>query len=1269
MSYIQFLGNGKGYIYATNPDATKTIVYIEPNTTQGVRNMRVAGAASAPIIAARSAIGTVTFTGVAAGNITAITINAVNQLAAPVAADPVSTVLTAVAVAAAINAYAPSGYTFTAEAIGAVVNIYSTPSDGVAVNGLTITTTVSNPAITTTTTAFTGGSDQTGVYDTSVGLRFYLDPSISASKTALNINAEDISSYIVVRGLQSGIFTELLSVTASAQLLNITRCSAFTNILADTFSSTPQTDLAFINTNGFVQGDVIRLSQQVAGRVVTLIDANVWGSAPSNIYLTDQTPFNCQDNKSIELRLQYDNTLGSIWIENGRSISQGYISISRSNMIILINNNNVAIGQDYLIQGAGLQGGVLVQGVALNAITQSGQFVSYVPDYQNLSGVFAGVWTSKLPSVVVGNLYAWNGVMYEALTTTTGTDPGSDPNYAIVFDTDPRYVQEIDNVQYNVFNNSIVKREDGRGNVVYGSTAIAFFKWGADNCYGNIITEGSFAACNVTGDFISNIISNTQSTFLALTSEFVGNTFSNILFLANNANSLSVKYNNFQGDASLPTIYSFIDQASLSSNFVNVTNNRMSVRVSVSFYVSGNQTITSNTFTGEVFGFYTNGFSVSNSVVNSVFQISAWLSKAFTAEIINSSVSTYSTIVDLDLCMTGTTLDLQGIVFGSGSDPYISGEWILTSASGGYTIDKIIASVPQPILYTLLFPVKLSSSAGTTNYISPTAIGSAVVGQFISQNTGVIDLVGRAQGSDYVTFHVNPSAGQVLEIVDTGLYNLLPAGTPTLQAVLDFDHSLINGYVTLGTGTGGALPPSVSDVVAIGTNAANNNSNSNIVAIGENALSQNTGDVNVAIGLDAALNCTGNNLIAIGQDSAPAFADANAIAIGRESLMPQLGVPADNAIAIGPNTFDSSAGSINNSIAIGVSAGSASNFAANSVFIGTQAGNQSASSNSVAIGSNAGQLASGGNKVAIGINAGYNNDGNSNVSIGVSAGYGALVSAYECVNLGQQAGFSNQGYYGVFLSTNAGLSNTGNITTGIGPGAAQSNSGNNVVAIGNSAGKQNTGGSTVAIGVEAGKENTAIGLVAIGYQAGYQNTAVDGIIAIGSSAAYTNTGTTAVIAIGPNAAYNNTGEYVTAIGLSAAASNIGLSQIVAIGYSAASGNQGADVVAIGDGAASSNSGSQVIAIGNGAANSNANANVIAIGEQAANSNSGSDVVAIGKNAGFANTLSSVFILSNNELPSFLDFTVASAVLGAGVSGSTYLYHDQTTNSIGAVRIP
>lgn len=159
-----------------------------------------------------------------------------------------------------------------------------------------------------------------------------------------------------------------------------------------------------------------------------------------------------------------------------------------------------------------------------------------------------------------------------------------------------------------------------------------------------------------------------------------------------------------------------------------------------------------------------------------------------------------------------------------------------------------------------------------------------------------------------------------------------------------------------------------------------------------------------------------------------------------------------------------------------------------------------------------------------------------------------------------------------------------------------------------------------------------------------------------------------VNAVGQSSVNGNTGDYISAIGIGAAQSNQG-DYVCAVGANAAALNQGVNVVAIGDQASRLNTGTNIVSLGRRACRENTGDNVNAIGLFAAYQNTGDNVIALGTNAGIANPLSGMFIVSNSELPSYLDFTAASAAITpTGIAGNTYLYHDQTTNAIGAVRL-
>lgn len=109
-------------------------------------------------------------------------------------------------------------------------------------------------------------------------------------------------------------------------------------------------------------------------------------------------------------------------------------------------------------------------------------------------------------------------------------------------------------------------------------------------------------------------------------------------------------------------------------------------------------------------------------------------------------------------------------------------------------------------------------------------------------------------------------------------------------------------------------------------------------------------------------------------------------------------------------------------------------------------------------------------------------------------------------------------------------------------------------------------------------------------------------------------------------------------------------------------------VKYGFGSGALNGATNGIAIGENSGNSNSGARLMAFGNGAGSGNTADDVVSIGFNAGQANSIANAFIISNSNLPSFADFAAASAAFATGAIGNTYLYHDQSTNSIGAYRL-
>ena len=169
----------------------------------------------------------------------------------------------------------------------------------------------------------------------------------------------------------------------------------------------------------------------------------------------------------------------------------------------------------------------------------------------------------------------------------------------------------------------------------------------------------------------------------------------------------------------------------------------------------------------------------------------------------------------------------------------------------------------------------------------------------------------------------------------------------------------------------------------------------------------------------------------------------------------------------------------------------------------------------------------------------------------------------------------------------------------------------------------------------------------------YDHDIASGLLFIGTDAGQGNTALVDVYALGTDAAKNNVS-----------------TKVIAIGNSAGENNAGSFSVFVGNGAGEGNTGQNVHAIGEGSCKNNTGSRVVATGQSTAFANTGDDVIALGKSAGVSNTINQSVIISNTCLPTYANHAAAILVItGPGATSGTYLYHNQATNSIGAVRIP
>lgn len=334
MSGIQDLGNGFGWIYLTKVDGT-TIIGNQPNTPAAVSQMRAAGNVVAPVSGSRSAWAKITITAInGSGSATSLSVNGIDQLGANVVVTGLTSDQAAALISAQLQLYMPTaGYNYTSSCVNNIIYLFGPPSAGSSINGLLpILSSTGSPAIVYTATAFQNGASDNGIFDQSVGKRFFLNadygPSgipntLPASPTSL-AGAIEISKFIISRGLQTALFA-IDATLANYKLPTIERVSAITNIYVTPQSGNSGT-LIYINPTDFVDGDIVFVRTAKSTSIGTNNFAITVESADNlsvpgvgNIYLTDGIAYAANARKVIQLQYNNDTVLGPSFTEVSRS--------------------------------------------------------------------------------------------------------------------------------------------------------------------------------------------------------------------------------------------------------------------------------------------------------------------------------------------------------------------------------------------------------------------------------------------------------------------------------------------------------------------------------------------------------------------------------------------------------------------------------------------------------------------------------------------------------------------------------------------------------------------------------------------------------------------------------------------------------------------------------------------------------------------------------------------------------------------------------------
>lgn len=335
MNTAQDIGNSYGYIYACKTDGT-SILFVEANTPDGVRNIKERAVSNAPTVATKAANGKISFTSVgSAGEISSITVGGVQVIGAPVLCTTNDINEYARLVADAINLHV-SVPEWTAQAVLGQVILISTLANPDLQNNKAIVIIATAPSIVFTTETTSGGIVNDTEYDKTNGMRYMLNADYDtsfvtnttpASPTALG-NHVEITKYIISRGMNVGASTREVTLDNDTIANTLRICNDQTYII-DTQGSAPTDYLTTINSQDFVEGDEVYIQGKSLLRQTTIVSipnaAAISPTTQPNIKLTADNSFVTGGaDEGIKLRYIWSDTLQRyIFVEMSRTTPQG----------------------------------------------------------------------------------------------------------------------------------------------------------------------------------------------------------------------------------------------------------------------------------------------------------------------------------------------------------------------------------------------------------------------------------------------------------------------------------------------------------------------------------------------------------------------------------------------------------------------------------------------------------------------------------------------------------------------------------------------------------------------------------------------------------------------------------------------------------------------------------------------------------------------------------------------------------------------------------
>lgn len=257
---------------------------------------------------------------------------------------------------------------------------------------------------------------------------------------------------------------------------------------------------------------------------------------------------------------------GSAWVvlEGATIPSSSIVSKSYAQLQTLVAASTLQINTTYFVNDRNLW----IKAISSNKFELQGSFKMLAPDYQDVSGLFGGVWISTMGLPAIGDLYSYNNFMWSSVTGAVGTAPSGDAvNWLCVGTygsgtwkdwvnkTGSYYQEEIYACEYDFINDWVQLLHDKRrGNKIGGSyqyeqtvsngfNVIDKFQWGRNTQLSNRAIEAYLNNVNTTGVYTANELVAGGELVLAVAS-------SSNLILINNINTSAIVY---EASLTIPT--------------------------------------------------------------------------------------------------------------------------------------------------------------------------------------------------------------------------------------------------------------------------------------------------------------------------------------------------------------------------------------------------------------------------------------------------------------------------------------------------------------------------------------------------------------------------------------------------------------------------------------------------------------------------------------------------------------------------------------------